>query len=269
MAQKFRRIEKATRTVIQLCRQGKIASRSVFWELTFLNGTLEARLAWPYRCDCGLWQYSCHCSSPAKRLFFSQCDYWNTAPLERRYSASLFATAVIHASVVAKLADCGMSDVFEFCTHVSSELFRVTSKLLQKTKNMNIEKSHRTTLIENLATTCFLAYFPLRYWDFHFRKALSPPMSLSSSSRPCWKYSPLRNDLNIDNLDFMPVSQSTINKQGLDSIVSDQRWAHLRSYAAHWLEKLYQDRHWRLLAMDDLNNMCRVGFRINEDDNTS
>lgn len=182
----------------------------------------------------------------------------NVGQLEPLSYARLFAVVMIHAQILAEIAKCNKTEMSDFYTHVCLEFFEQTAKLLQKIKNSKVDEKDRATLKENLSTIYALTELNFRLRSLYCREAAGDPSNLP------WAYK--KRKLVYDVQKLAAIERKVKNWNQLDrvqrsgheeplsqpaelersSIVHDQRWAHLKSYAAHWLEKLGEDP----------NNLC-------------
>ena len=236
----FRSIEEAARLIVSACQQGEDALEL---DISSVDGKINAiDFPWPY-------------GNPGQDPFqlqgrstFNMPGY--TGQLEPLSYARLFAVVMIHADIIAQITACCRWEMAGFYTHVSLEFFEETANLLQKIKKLKVDEKDRATLRGNLATIYALTEWKFRLCALCYRESIGyrDPYSLKPSSAGDRYFSnpPWYEERELDNLDQLDSVQGHGRRKSLSqwaeaersSIIHDQRWTHLRSYAAHWLEKI-------------------------------
>ena len=205
--------------------------------------------------------------------------------LEPLSYARLFTVVMIHAHVIAEITKCNNSEMSGFYTHVSLEFFEQTAKLIQKIKKLRVDEKDRATLRDNLSTIYALTELNFRLRGLYCREYVArqgPNFSRPygrcresvahrgpNFSRPYGLYEERKLE-NFDQLDSVQKhghgkSLSQWAEAERSSILHDQRWAHLKSYAHHWLEKIGEGPNKLFsaeLAQWDIERMRRKTFTI-------
>ena len=270
----FRRLEKAARIVVKACQQGGGALELRILRANGTTDAINARTCFP-----------CQCGHPSQDRFWPsdrfQPDQRSTlnipgygGQLEPLSYARLFAAVMIHAHSIAEIAFCKRSDMSGFYTHVSLEFFEQTAKLLQKMKTLKLDEKDRATLKENLSTIHALTELNFRLRGLYCRESVRnrsylPDVQKLGYEKRKEAYEKLKLD-KFDQLDSVQkdghgISLSHGAEAERSSILHDQRWAHLKSYAAHWLEKITEGPNKLFpaeLAKCDMERMCQKPISI-------
>ena len=205
---------------------------------------------------------------PRESANFDLAGY--TVQLEPLSYARLFALVMIHAQFIATIAKCNKKGMSGFYTHLSLEVFEQTAKLVQKIKNSKIDEKGRATLKENLSTIYALTELNIRLRDLYGREAFGRNSNFAQTYVKRQLAYEKRKLNSFDQLDSVQrhdheESLSQWAEAERSSITHDQRLAHLKAYAAHWLEKLGEgpnESDSPELVKWDMEIMCPTFFSI-------